>query len=668
MKYNSKFVNFIFFIILCSIFLIPILHFGITDLEGYYVDFFNIKYINEKYFNPFTFFIDFVGAGSKFPIGGSSPLFHPISIFFPENIKFFFIFTVIIHFFIQVFFFKKILKSLYIKSNFYLVNFCVIFSISNLNYLWSDDWINIIYSYTYFFPIIYYAINITKKKNFSFFQLAFWISFGFINSHPGHFIIAVFFLIIFFLINYKIINTLLLNKLFYLSILLIILICSEKIYYLIDNTKDFLTIRTEKVIRNNQGGYSIEHYLFSPASYLIKSSTDYSRFPFLGIFIFFSIYMSFKILFKKISKKIHYLNLVFIFFFILTLSSHLHQLFPFISATWQFRDIVFILGLILFFYYLQNVDLKKRIILYINILLIFFSIIFYYFHYFYTNKYSFNNYFVNKNYDDKSFAEIKNLVDNERFYNKVYLSPNFIKDIRKKEIFPKFGIYSTFDLLNYNLAPFQMIINKLISNDQIQISNFFLYGELIPNYDEINNEIFLSIFNIKYLLIYQSEISKIIYPENFIKLKEIKINNAESLFFLKRINHDKKIIVSGSDINNIKCKNQNLVECINKFHFFFKTSNNYLIYKIKNNKYKIINKTNLPNNDYLVSQFLYSKKWIASSESSISNLSDRLLIIKVKDELSIFYNDTLRRYLMSASLTTLLFLVLFILFFKKKYK
>jgi hypothetical protein len=213
-----------------------------------------------------------------------------------------------------------------------------------------------------------------------------------------------------------------------------------------------------------------------------------------------------------------------------------------------------------------------------------------------------------------------------------------------------------------------MIINKLISNDQIQISNFFLYGELVPNYDEINNEIFLSIFNIKYLLIYQSEISKIIYPENFIKLKEIKINNAESLFFLKRINHDKKIIVSGSDINNIKCKNQNLIECINKFDFFFKTSNNYLVHKIKNNKYKIINKTNLPNNDYLVSQFLYSKKWKASSESSISNLSDRLLIIKVKDELSIFYNDTLRRYLMSASLATLLFLVLFILFFKKKYK
>ena len=174
--------------------------------------------------------------------------------------------------------------------------------------------------------------------------------------------------------------------------------------------------------------------------------------------------------------------------------------------------------------------------------------------------------------------------------------------------------------------------------------------------------------DIKYLLIYQSEVSKIIHPENFTKLKEIKINKDESLFFLKRINHDKKIIVSGSDINNIKCKNQNLIECINKFDFFFKTSNNYLVHKIKNNKYKIINKTNLPNNDYLVSQFLYSKKWKASSESSISNLSDRLLIIKVKDELSIFYNDTLRRYLMSASLATLLFLVLFILFFKKKYK
>ena len=105
MKHNSKFINFIFFIILCSIFLIPILHFGITDLEGYYVDFFNIKYINEKYFNPFTFFIDFVGAGSKFPIGGTSPLFHPISIFFSENIKFFFYFYCDYTFFYSSFFF-----------------------------------------------------------------------------------------------------------------------------------------------------------------------------------------------------------------------------------------------------------------------------------------------------------------------------------------------------------------------------------------------------------------------------------------------------------------------------------------------------------------------------------------------------------------------------------
>ena len=89
---NSK-INKIFYLLIISIiFLFPILYYGITDIEGYYIDNLNIKFQRDNNFNPFVFFIDYIGAGNSFPIAAQTPFYHPLNFFFSGVSRNFFIF------------------------------------------------------------------------------------------------------------------------------------------------------------------------------------------------------------------------------------------------------------------------------------------------------------------------------------------------------------------------------------------------------------------------------------------------------------------------------------------------------------------------------------------------------------------------------------------------
>ena len=55
------------------------------------------------------FFIDFLGPGISFPLG-NYPFYHPISIIFGSNLNLFFLFSGVVNFYIQIYYFNKILK------------------------------------------------------------------------------------------------------------------------------------------------------------------------------------------------------------------------------------------------------------------------------------------------------------------------------------------------------------------------------------------------------------------------------------------------------------------------------------------------------------------------------------------------------------------------------
>ena len=195
---NSK-INKIFYLLIISIiFLFPILYYGITDIEGYYIDNLNIKFQRDNNFNPFVFFIDYIGAGNSFPIAAQTPLYHPLNFFFSGVSRNFYIFFILIHLYTQVFYFSKILKILKIKNNFIISIFSIIFLIPNLDYVWRNDWLGIFFSFSIFFPIIYYSIKLIKKKNLDFLNLVFWLSFGFINRNSDTLDFYLYFIFFYF--------------------------------------------------------------------------------------------------------------------------------------------------------------------------------------------------------------------------------------------------------------------------------------------------------------------------------------------------------------------------------------------------------------------------------------------------------------------------------------
>ena len=80
-----------------------------------------------------------------------------------------------------------------------------------------------------------------------------------------------------------------------------------------------------------------------------------------------------------------------------------------------------------------------------------------------------------------------------------------------------------------------------------------MYSVIEPRFEEINDNIFLNLFNIKYLLILESEKNKI----NFNKFKEkdkIKFNS-DYIILLEKIDNSKVIIKSLKETKTDSCKN-----------------------------------------------------------------------------------------------------------------
>ena len=664
-KYASL-IKLIFFFLVVLIFTYPLLYYGIVDREDVININFNVKYQNSNLFDISRYFFYFIGAGDSFPTTTQALLYHPLNFIFINPEPFLYFIFIFFHFVVQIYFFSKILKLLKIKYNYFSLVFLTIFLIPNINYLLTDDWIGALASYSFFFPIIYYSLKLLKKKqNLSFLQLSFWLSFSFINFHPGHFVLILFFLLFLFFFNYKILIFITKKKLSYILIFIILVICSEKVFYILTSIVEFSNFSDSEIIRDNHPGYILDMYFLAPISFMIENYWSDSRFPYSGIFIILSTYYALKIFFKKESKNFYSLNIIFLIFLIMSLSQKFYLIFPILSATWLFRDLFNIIGLILFFSYIENFNLKKKFFFAFNLILIILFSIITVTNTFKNSELSRANYLINDSKDlSNNFFNIEEIKKNKLYFNKTYLSPNLFEDINKQKL-KNYKIYHSYDLLDYNFSPF-FYESKAVGNSY-KIQNFKrLIKSLFPNFDEINNEMFLSFFNIKYLLIYEHELVNLKNIKNFKEIKKIEINK-KNLILFKRLNHNKLPIIFTNDLNKINCKNfQYFSDCINKYENYFTlqkvdfeiTDDNKFVFRLNDLKNSFINYS-------IVLPFLYNDNWRTIPKNFISNIDKRVLVINLSkvytESVEIFYADYIRYYLNILSFLGLIFILIVII-------
>ena len=127
----TKIIEILLFIIGSVLIAFPIYQFGFTDIEEYNLGLFTTNYFYQKG-NPFTTFIDFVGAGISLPIG-QGLFFFPTNLF-NFNFELFYILTIILSLYLQFNYFNKITKKLFkFKSS--ILSFLFLLSLANFNYL-----------------------------------------------------------------------------------------------------------------------------------------------------------------------------------------------------------------------------------------------------------------------------------------------------------------------------------------------------------------------------------------------------------------------------------------------------------------------------------------------------------------------------------------------------
>ena len=642
-------------LVFISIFILtaPVVIFGIKDNEVYQVGTFSNQIINQNIYNPFIFFIDFLGPGINFPLG-NYPFYHPISIIFGSNLNLFFLFSGVVNFYIQIYYFNKILKYFDLNKKDKYFSFLILFSISNFNNFWSDDWISVFYTYTFYFPIIYYLLKLYENRSLNnFIKFSLICSFSFINSHPGIFYNIVLFCFIFLLFNG--LKSFFKNKYFYLSIILLLLISSHNLYYLSSEMNKF-----QEIPRAVQDSYSLKYYLASLGLPLNFSWISITRYPYNGLFFFVGLFSAYKIYKENNSKKYYYINFIFIFFTCWSLADFVKYI-PIVSGIWQARDVVNISSYILFFIFLKDFKENKiKIgIVYTNIIMIFIFYIacFYKFIPYNTNQ---TNILKNNKISEYLKESFSSIEQNKRFENKLYFGADFVNEIYKRT-FRNEGIFSTTDFTKLNFSPFHADF-KNISLDQIQKSPFKMRGWLKPDLTEINSEIFLSIFRIKYLILTEKDYLTLKEKNNFIILFEKIIRN-KKIYFLERRNFNNFVTISKEIYDKITCERLNFINCIQKYENNFNFTNKISLEKIDNNSYKF--KGSLNEREILISNFLYDNFWNLYN-GTIYHLDKRLVLLDFNEYAILQHDNKIRFILLCISLITIIVTFFYLILYTNK--
>jgi hypothetical protein len=638
MNFNK---SYIFSILSITIFIFPVIYYGIKDLEEYQLGYFTLNtYIKypESFWNGY---IDFYGPGVKLPIG-HFPIFHPANIFiFNTQLHYFFYIT--INLIIQIYFLKKIFRFLFKEYHFIIL--LIIFSIFNFNYVYSDDWPGAFFCISIFFPSFFYLIKFLEKQNLlSYYKFIFWTSFGFLNGHLGSLAAHYILFIIFILINKK--YFFLKEIKFYLGIIIFVLISSNVLFHLFNEFFFF----TKEINSTTQNSYTIKEFIFSLINPIFDQEYKQNRAPYYGIFVPIAIIISIKNLLNfKDSKKILFIDKIFLICVIFSLCEYT-KVFYIVSAVWQFRDFYNILSIVLIFFYFREKKFLLKILIVVQLIFTLFFL------------------FTNFRYIDfsKSNFITKNKINNEIFLNqninskfeKTYLSPKVNDKIRNG--FKNYGIYSVTDLQSHNIYTFNGWF-KNYSIDDFQKPITKMHGKIDSYYDDLNNVFFLKNFLVNKIIFFESEIKN--FDINNYKINKIIKFENDDLIYADIVNDGYPTFESVNG-TNLSCEQEEkFVKCLLKKNFILKPIE---INRLKLNQYEIFNENKYDVN--IIFPLTEYKNWFNEKKKikSYDKFQKIGILNLTANERVIFtYKDNLRITLNLISLLSLTFLFIIIIFQKK---
>ncbi len=656
-KVNINFVDsnkfkglIIFFSIL--IFTIPISLFGIMDLEDYYYGFFSSYILSVNKLNLFLFFSDSIGPGISFPMGNGI-FFNPLLVF-AKNPKIFYFLITIFHLLLQIFYFIKINKLLKIKH--YVIFFVplIIFSNTNFNSHYSDDWITATSVFSFTFPVSYYFLKIIKKNFFKDYTKFLIFFFLFIeNGHVGYNFFSCLFLATLFIFSENK-KKILKSYKPYLCFVILIFLLLEKFYYL---GSIFL-------YSNLQGEINSSFYTENPGINELASSFFPSQYfrsinrlpsnPYLTILSLFLI------LFFK--RKKTFINLTYIFLVVLIFNfTGILRLFSFImSGAWWVRDFTLIISCLVCLQYFDKIKSYLKVSL--IILLLSYSL-------FYFGKNlsgisrNSNNFIVDKPQSLSMINFFKSLKVNKNF-NRVYLSPEAYELLDRNNS-AYYGIYTSKDLVKYNLIPFNVNFKNNISTIAFKKQGIsYYYSQIVPKLEDLKNLFFLSLFNINFTFLSENELN-LLDSNNYKIMDKIEVQNKK--FYFIENNISLLAIKDPEDLRQkVKKCQKFIIECLNnEKNSFYKTNAKFI--KKENSYYKI----ELDKNStlYPVLPFIYDKNWRCNN-TYCQSISNFLTFAENNNKVvEIRYKDTVRALLRSISLFILTILLISLRFnFKKKLK
>jgi hypothetical protein len=704
-NFNEKFKYNLFIFFLILIFLIPLIMFGIDDLEEYTFGFYSSQIIFKNFFNPFIHFIDEIGAGSRFPIG-HGVFFHPLNILL-FNKKIYYISFISLNLITQIIFFNRILKF-YFKENYnkYLSALLIIFCIPNYNYIYSDEWLSIFFSYSLIFVIFYYLIKFIETSSVkTFIKLSLIIAFWITNGHIGYQVCVILVFLSLILISLKKIKF---SREIFIIFILLILLTFDKFYFLFMETNHFDATR-----RAPMGGYRgfdwilglfypiniyladyMENFLsIRPDFWIIfaeniklnltslyknsaqlwfLSNTKFTYLPVTGIhFIGIILILPF-IKLSRLNKTILFLAF---FSFFLTLDSiyskffgnnyYYEQISNIFSAKWFFRDLVLIFVSILFIQIFQLTNNKLFKFILISLILYSFSSIYLEsINKFITKE---NNFIVN-NVKESPLKSSLNFKKNLKNLNRISISERAMGNRNMRNLYRDQGIFGLYDLNNYGLRPFQ-VWTKNISHKEFNKEKTLLYGHIYPNNKLLSNNFFLNLFHIEYILLTPSELPYL-EGSKYNILSNIETEQ-RNLILIKR--DLKTVLLKSQNIDKFrihmeKCikKNLTLLTCTLKVEKYFRIEEqkNFVFKRNKLNSYEMVSK--IDTDDLWILPFKFDKYWKSDTQiKSFSNFIIGLKPIKEKKIKIFYFNNT--RFTIDLISFFSLFMMLYFFYRKSKF-
>jgi len=681
---SNNVIELIFIIIFTSV----IFFFGINDIEEYQFGLFSSQIYWQNLSSLFTVFYDFYGPGVKMPIG-HGPLLHPLNFLF-FNLKIYYVSFVSFHLFLQIYFTKRLFKIFQIKYDNYILVICLVFCLPNILYGISEDWISELWGYSIFPLMFYYLVKIIKtQKILSYLKFALFFFLWIVNGHIG--VISIYLIFFLLYILFSIENFQHLKKIFNFSLILsfifVALMLSDYVYYMLRE----MSLFDISSVKSFQPSYSKRAFveIFYPFQHFL-SWWPINRLPGNPILIFFSVGITFYTAYKSIEifgknfqkskkklffhdfiiffkKKLHldnnfkfsFLFGIFIIFSITNILEHTHI----VSGMWYSRDIFLFISL--FLYFLNYENFGKVIKRLLNFLVIIYTFLF-----FIINVYSLylkneNNFILNKYQETDLKRKLKKLDVKENDYKRIYLSPELFPDIWMG--YENDGIFAVTDLIKFNLSPFTGFF-KNTSMHGFGNEEKIMHGLIASNFSHINNEFFLDIYKINYLLIKQEELKKL-KNHNF-KVEEIINTENGKLYLFERKVLNYSIKKKNYNIlkSNLKICNKIKIECLLDNRYLFEKSDHKLK-RYGNGKFFI---SEIKDNELIFLPFIYDPNW-STADGNFFGINNFSMFFQKENRstnkvIKIEYSDKLRFFLKILSLSSFLILTLTIIYINNKIK